>query len=414
MNDTYLFPHQTVTLLGSTGSVGVSSLNVIRSHPDRFTVFALTAHSNLNLLFQQCIEFKPRYALIDNDRLASALNLKLKEQPDCFTEVLSAAEDFSALCQHADVTTVIAAIVGAAGLLPTLEAVIAGKKVLLANKESLVMAGKYFMQAVEDSGAQLLPIDSEHNAIFQCLPQGLQAKATSQTNRSSLSIKKLLLTGSGGPFRCWSAQEMAQATPKQACKHPKWSMGKKISVDSATLMNKGLELLEAKWLFNIDPNAIDVIIHPQSIVHSLVEYRDGSMLAQLSHPDMMIPITHALAWPDRMDSQVNSLDLVQIGQLDFEAPDLNRFPALAISREVASQGMGASVVLNAANEVAVEAFLSNQLSFPGISVQLEHTLETYNFHEPNSLDDVLFLDADVRQAITVNLKKNAKSIPLSA
>jgi 1-deoxy-D-xylulose-5-phosphate reductoisomerase len=284
----------------------------------------------------------------------------------------------------------MAAIVGASGLLPTLAAVKAGKKVLLANKESLVMAGALFMAAVKQSGAQLLPIDSEHNAIFQCLPLGYTAGTT------LTAVKKVILTCSGGPFLDSSAEAIAKVTPEQACNHPRWSMGKKISVDSATLMNKGLEFIEACWLFALNPDAVDVVIHPQSIVHSMVEYSDGSVLAQLGNPDMRIPIAHALAWPNRISSGVSPLDLVTQEDLQFQAPDLTRFPTLSLSMEAAAKGMGATTVLNAANEVAVDAFLKGQLGFSEINHLLSEVMITADYREPDSIDAVLDLDTYAR------------------
>jgi len=390
---------QVLTILGSTGSVGASTLDVYSRHPDRFTLFALTANNNVDVLFEQCRDFTPRYAVMLNEQSAKELREKLKTI-NCCTEVLSGDQALVDVAREPEVDSVMAAIVGAAGLLPTLAAVKAGKKVLLANKESLVMAGKLLMDAVVNSCATLLPIDSEHNAIFQCLPAHVNAQSTvtALDVQTKKSIRKLLLTGSGGPFREWSSEQIAQATPEQACNHPNWSMGKKISVDSATLMNKGLEFIEARWLFDVLPNEIQVVIHPQSIIHSMVEYVDGSVLAQLGHPDMRTPIAHAMAWPERISAGVASLDWATMASLDFEEPDFNRFPALSLSIEAASAGSGAPVVLNAANEVAVDAFLKEQISFVGISQLLEKIMSSLDFGEPDTIDDVLHLDFLARES----------------
>ena len=403
-------PHQifqTVTVLGSTGSVGVSTLDVLSRHPDKFSVFALTADSSVDIMFEQCRNFTPRYAVMRDERAANLLRQQLSSIA-CKTEVLSGEEALADVAKDPEVDTVMAAIVGAAGLLPTLAAVNSGKKVLLANKESLVMAGKLFMEAVLAGGASLLPIDSEHNAIFQCLPlstsntvNGSANSAVSSTvlnTQTKKTIRKILLTGSGGPFRSWSLDDIEQASPEQACKHPNWSMGQKISVDSATLMNKGLEFIEARWLFNLSPKDIEVVIHPQSIIHSMVEYVDGSVLAQLGHPDMRTPIAHALAWPDRIETGVPSLDWMAMAQLEFEAPDLNRFPALSLAIDAASSGTGAPVILNAANEVAVSAFLQKKISFGGIARLLSEIMSTINFGEPDTIDDVLYLDSLARKS----------------
>ena len=340
---------QTITLLGATGSIGVSTLDVIARHPERYSVFALTAHSQVDKLAAQCLQFNPQYAVVGDQQSATRLQTLLRSS-GCATEVLWGRESLSQVASDTAVDTVMAAIVGAAGLLPTLAAVHAGKKILLANKESLVMAGGLFMQAVADSGSVLLPIDSEHNAIFQCLPEDFKTSADS-------GVKKLLLSASGGPFRGWSVEQMLAVTPEQACAHPNWSMGRKISVDSATLMNKGLELIEACWLFDMPASDIEVVVHPQSIIHSLVQYVDGSVLAQLGNPDMRTPIAHALAWPERIDAGVADLNLFDVARLDFEKPDLDCFPCLAIATAAAEAGKNAPAILNAANEVAVQAFL---------------------------------------------------------
>lgn len=382
---------QTVTVLGSTGSIGVSTLDVLSQHPERFRVFALTADSSTELLAQQCLKFKPEYAVVRDSQHAAELHQQLQQHKSA-TVVLSGSQSLLEVAEAESVTTVMAAIVGAAGLLPTLAAVKAGKKVLLANKEALVMAGGLFMEAVRQSSATLLPIDSEHNAIFQCLPGGYQA------GQALAGVRRVLLTGSGGPFRTWTAAAMAAATPEQACNHPNWSMGKKISVDSATLMNKGLELIEARWLFAVDPADIDIVIHPQSIIHSMVEYADGSVLAQLGHPDMRTPIAHALAWPERIEAGVNALDFMAMGELGFEKPDITRFPGLGLAMQAAQSDSGAATVLNAANEVAVSAFLERRIAFPEIATVIAEAMATANYQEPESIDAVLDLDFSARRS----------------
>ncbi|MCB1669087.1 MAG: 1-deoxy-D-xylulose-5-phosphate reductoisomerase [Porticoccaceae bacterium] len=350
---------QKVTILGATGSIGVSTLDVLARHPESFEVFALTGHSRIAELAVQCRTVNPRYAVVADRERATELEQHLKGY-DLRTEVLSGVENLSYVAGHAEVDVVMAAIVGAAGLDPTLAAAAAAKKILLANKEVLVMAGAVFMDVVEKSGAVLLPVDSEHNAIFQCLPDGYGKK-----NRGGVS--KILLSASGGPFRNTALQALSDVTPEQACAHPNWDMGRKISVDSATMMNKGLELIEACWLFDVSPEQVEVVIHPQSVVHSMVSYQDGSVLAQLGNPDMRTPIAHALAWPERMDSGVDPLDIVAIGQLAFEAPDLQRFPCLALAMQAAALGGVAPAVLNAANEIAVAAFLDESIGFMQIA-----------------------------------------------
>jgi 1-deoxy-D-xylulose-5-phosphate reductoisomerase len=380
---------QTITILGSTGSIGINTLDVISQHRDKFSIFALTADQSVEALFEQCVQFDPVYAVIRNSNHAQVLEKKLREQKSS-TRVLSGDRALEEVAEESGVDTVVAAIVGAAGLKPTLAAVNAGKKILLANKESLVMAGKLFMDAVHQSGAILLPIDSEHNAIFQCLPERYQA------DLQSSGVKRLLLTGSGGPFRTWASEAIAKATPEQAIAHPNWAMGKKISVDSATLMNKGLEFIEAKWLFDVAPEMIEVVIHPQSIIHSMVEYVDGSTLAQLGHPDMRTPIAHVLAWPARIAVDMSPLDLIK-GSLTFEQPDLERFPALALAMQVARNHSGVATVLNAANEVAVDAFLQNQIDFNAINNLLSETLDKVDCGEPDSIHAVLDLDLRTRK-----------------
>ena len=391
---------QTITILGATGSIGVSTLDVIARHADKYSVFALTAHSQITALAVQCRQFNPKYAVVSDAATAASLQALLAES-GCATEVLWGVE---ALCQVASdggVDTVMAAIVGAAGLVPTLAAVQAGKKVLLANKEALVMAGGLFMQAVAESGCVLLPIDSEHNAIFQCLP-------TDYSSAVSSGVKKLLLSASGGPFRGWSLEQMRSVTPEQACAHPKWSMGRKISVDSATLMNKGLELIEACWLFAVPAQAVEVVVHPQSIVHSLVQYTDGSVLAELGNPDMRTPIAQALAWPQRIESGVADLDLFDIARLDFEQPDMQAFPCLAIASAAARAGGDAATILNAANEVAVQAFLDQRIEFTQIAEVVEQTLNGQVLSEPESLELVQQSDSAARLYSSSYIKRLEK------
>lgn len=379
---------QAVTVLGATGSIGLSTLDVLARHPDLFSVFALTANSRADLLLEQCLIHKPRYAVLRDEAAAETLAKRLRAKA-VDTEVMAGDEGLATVSAHADVDTVMAAIVGAAGLIPTLAAVEAGKKVLLANKEALVMAGGLFMDAVERCGATLLPIDSEHNAVFQCLPETFGSLADS-------GVRRILLTGSGGPFRTTPLDQLSGVTPAEACAHPNWSMGPKISVDSATMMNKGLELIEACWLFSAAPEQVEVVVHPQSVVHSMVEYVDGSVLAQLGNPDMRTPIAHALAWPRRIESGVSSLDLLKHGRLDFLPPDLERFPCLRLAIESAAAGGTAQVVLNAANEVAVEEFLARRLSFTAIPAIIEDVLGRSRLFEPTSIDVVQHADAEAR------------------
>ena len=379
---------QSITILGATGSIGESTLDVIARHPDKYSVFALTGNTQIQKLATQCLLHRVQFAVVNDAAAASQLR-ELLLVTGCKTEVLHGIE---ALCQVSSVVqvdTVMAAIVGAAGLVPTLAAVKAGKKILLANKESLVMAGGLFMQAVKVSGSLLLPIDSEHNAIFQCLPANYEQAALS-------GVSKLLLSASGGPFRGWSLEQMAAVTPDQACAHPNWSMGRKISVDSASLMNKGLELIEACWLFNMHVSQIEVVVHPQSVIHSLVQYTDGSVLAQLGNPDMRTPITHALAWPDRIESGVADLNLFEIARLDFEQPDIKNFPCLQLAFDAAAAAGDAPAILNAANEVAVQAFLDERISFTQIAEVVDNTLSGLDYSEPDGLDAVQESDLKAR------------------
>ena len=377
-----------VAVLGSTGSIGVSTLDVIARHPDRFGVYLLAACTSVNTMLEQCLAFRPRYAVMVDDVAAGALRDAMPE--DLPTEVLSGQDELSRLVAVDEVDVVMAAIVGAAGLRSALAAARAGKALLLANKESLVMGGHLLMQAVRDSGACLLPIDSEHNAIFQCMPVEAGAMPSLE------GVEKVLLTASGGPFRNWSLEQMRDASPEQACAHPNWSMGRKISVDSATLMNKGLEFIEACWLFSLSPDRIQVVVHPQSIIHSMVQYRDGSVLAQMGNPDMRTPIAYGLGWPERLEAGVSPLDLVATARLDFEAPDETRFPCLRLARESVAAGGTAMAVCNAANEKAVAAFLQGAIRFTDIPRVIEHTLERVSVVEPVSLDVVESADAEAR------------------
>ena len=379
-----------VTVLGSTGSIGTSTLDVLRRHPERFHVVALAANSNAELMWEQISEFQPAYVVMVDATAADTLRRRLAET-DIDTEVLVGPVALETVAALPEVDVVMAAIVGAAGLRSALAAAEAGKRILLANKESLVVAGELFMQAVEKNGATLLPIDSEHNALFQCLPPGFSRDHAKQ------GIKRLLLTASGGPFREKSLDELTEVTPEQACAHPNWSMGQKISVDSATMMNKGLEVIEARWLFNVTPGEIQVVVHPQSVIHSLVEYIDGSVLAQLGNPDMRTPIAHALAWPERIESGVESLDLFAVARLDFEAPDLERFRCLKLAFDAVAAGGTMPAVLNGANEVAVQAFLDRRLPFLEIPAVIESTMDASVQQVPESIEHLLDIDREARR-----------------
>ena len=378
-----------VAVLGSTGSIGVNTLDVIARHPDRYAVAALAAASSHQQLLEQCRAHRPRVAVLEDPGAARALEAALRAE-GLPTTVACGREALAEVAGSADVDVVMAAIVGAAGLPSTLAAARAGKRVLLANKESLVVAGRLLLEAAAAGGAELVPIDSEHNAIFQCLPSGGSA------GRASPGVRRVLLTASGGPFLRTPADRLATVTPDQACAHPRWKMGRKISVDSATLMNKGLELIEACLLFGMEPARVEVVVHPQSIIHSMVEYVDGSILAQLGNPDMRTPIAHALGWPERIASGVESLDLVAAARLDFEAPDVARFPALRLAREAAEAGGTAPAVLNAANEVAVAAFLAGDAGFNRIPEVIEDVLQHHDRAAATSLEAVLEADARAR------------------
>lgn len=388
---------QQVAVLGSTGSIGVSTLDVIARHPQRFRAWALAANRSVHKLAAQCEAFHPRYAVMVDPDAADALRKRLAGV--CDTEVLAGAEGLQQIAAHAEVDAVMAAIVGAAGLPSTLAAAEAGKRILLANKESLVMAGHLLMAAARRAGAVILPIDSEHNAIFQCLPQGSDAAPGLE------GVSRILLTASGGPFRNWTAEAIAAATPAEACAHPNWSMGRKISVDSATLMNKGLELIEACWLFDVAPSRVEIVVHPESIVHSLVQYVDGSVLAQLGNPDMRTPIAYGLGWPERIDAGVAPLDLVALSRLHFEAPDEGRFPCLRLAREAAAAGGTAMAVCNAANEVAVQAFLAGDIGFNAIPVVIEAALAAIPVVEPTSLGVVEAADRESRDIAALHVAR---------
>ena len=377
-----------LAVLGSTGSIGVNTLDVVSRNRARYEIFALTAHSNVDGLAAQCRRWRPRIAVMSNESAAARLAAVLAaETPEI--EVLAGASGLTQVAMHPEVDYVMAAIVGGAGLMSSLAAARSGKRVLLANKEALVMSGRLFMDAVREGGAELLPIDSEHNAIFQCLP-------TTNSDLDERGVRRILLTGSGGPFRARDLESLHDVTPAEACAHPNWSMGPKISVDSATMMNKGLEVIEACRLFNLEPESVEVVVHPQSVIHSMVEYEDGTVLAQLGNPDMRTPIAHALAWPGRIESGVVPLDLVSTSRLDFEAPDFDRFPCLRLGFEAARAGGVAPAVLNAANEVAVDAFLNGRMRFTRIARVAEATVAACSGEEPRTLDDVLDLDSLAR------------------
>jgi len=394
---------QQVTILGSTGSIGLNTLKVIAENPDSYRVFALSANTKLELMFEQCQRFCPSYAVMVDPAAAKALQ-DLLSRGGSRTHVLSGEKALLEIAAHENCDIVMAAIVGGVGLMPTLRAAQAGKRVLLANKEALVMAGPLFMETVKRAGALLLPIDSEHNAIFQCLPIGANARFE---DKNKQGVDKIVLTASGGPFLTSKAEELARVTPAQACEHPNWRMGPKISVDSATLMNKALEFIEASILFDLEPARIEVLIHPQSIVHSMVHYRDGSVLAQMGNPDMRTPIAHAMAWPNRIKSGVQALDLKELSSLDFSAVDKQRFPAILLGQEAVKAGGTAPVILNAANEIAVAAFLTNTLSFTQIPVIIERALNQQECRRADSIEEVLEADLEARN-LTRHLISNCQ------
>ena len=407
---------QKVTILGATGTIGKHTLDVIAQHPTLFSVFALTANRNVNEMLALCRTYQPRYVVMLNaeaaEKLSEQLNV-LKGADVCNTEVLHGADALSAVAAHADVDIVMAAIVGAAGLLPAMAAANAGKRILLANKETLVMAGSLFMQAVAKSGAVLLPIDSEHNAIFQVMPPerfnvvvSAENANTEANSLQKLGVKRVLLTASGGPFRNATDAELQAVTPAAALNHPNWVMGPKITIDSATLMNKGLEVIEAYWLFNAKPSEIDVVVHPQSVIHSMVEYVDGSVLAQLGNPDMRTPIAYGLAYPARISSGVSTLDLIKIGRLDFKAADMVRFPCLRLAYDALELGGTAPAILNAANEIAVEAFLAEKITFLSIPIIIEAVLKQSNIAPVVSIEQLVAVDSAAREAALQYIQQN--------
>lgn len=387
-----------VLILGATGSIGCSTLDVLASYPKKYSVFALTAAQNWQKLFEQVTLFKPKYAVMTDSVAAKRLHEAVQEA-GLLTEVLSGHQALCEIAAHPEVDIVMAAIVGAAGLLPTLAAVEQGKTILLANKEALVMSGELFINKVKQHGATLLPIDSEHNAIFQCLPAKLQQETTTQT-LADYGISKLLLTGSGGPFLTKDLALFPEITPAQAIAHPNWVMGQKISVDSATMMNKGLEFIEAKWLFNCEPADIQVVIHPQSIIHSMVQYSDGSVLAQLGQPDMRTPIAHALAFPERIATNVKPLNFFELAEFSFKKPCKERYPCLYLAQHACALGQGATTALNAANEITVDAFLKHKIRFTDIARFNELALAKFATVRADNLEHIVQLDTEARAFVT--------------
>jgi 1-deoxy-D-xylulose-5-phosphate reductoisomerase len=384
---------QNITILGATGSIGGSTLNILARHPDKYKLFAVSAHTDVQALLAICREWQPPFAVMVEERAAEEL-AALVQQAGLATQVLAGEAGLVSIAAHPDCHTVVAAVVGAAGLLPTLAAARAGKRLCLANKEALIIGGELLMRAVEEGGATLIPVDSEHNALFQAMPPGYR------TGFTPPGVERLILTASGGPFRELSLEQLHQVTPAQAIAHPNWSMGPKVSVDSATMMNKGLEVIEAFWLFKMPASRIDVVIHPQSIIHSLVEYADGSQLAQLGVPDMRTPIACALSWPERIQSGVAKLDLAALGQLTFYPPDYQRFPCLGLAFEAINQGGAAPAILNAANEVAVAAFLKGQIPFSKIPQLIEAALNNLSATASiTTVDDLLTIDHQTRQQV---------------
>jgi len=375
-----------ICILGATGSIGVSTLDVVARHPDLYKVVALTANNNIDLLLEQCLQHRPELVVVADEAKAAAFSEKIAGTAVAGVKVLAGAEALAEAATLDNVDSVMAAIVGAAGLLPTLAAAKAGKTVLLANKEALVMSGGIFMQAIAESGAHLLPIDSEHNAIFQCMPAAYETGVTAKATR------RILLTASGGPFRQMPIADLVQVTPEQAVAHPNWDMGKKISVDSATMMNKGLEMIEACLLFNMKPEQIQVVIHPQSVIHSMVDYIDGTVLAQMGNPDMRIPIAHALAWPERFESGAGPLDIFTVRRMDFEEPNFERFPCLRLAYKAIEVGGTMPTVLNAANEIAVDAFLNRRVRFTDIPVIIERCMDAVEVKAADSLEIILDQD----------------------
>lgn len=388
-----------ITILGATGSIGVSTLDVISRHTDKYTVLALTANTNVDKLLEQCVRFVPHYAVMVDELAAEQLSQRLKGTEAASTTVMSGAKALEEVASLESVDYVMAAIVGAAGLLPSLAAAQSGKRVLLANKEALVMSGQLFMDAVRDNNAELLPIDSEHNAIFQSMP----------IEQDLRGVEQILLTGSGGPFRDRAIDTLHEVTVAEAVAHPNWDMGKKISVDSATMMNKGLEVIEACWLFAVNEDKIQVVVHPQSTIHSMVSYVDGSVIAQLGNPDMRTPIAYSLAWPDRMSAGVKPLDFFELSRLDFEKPNFDRFPCLRLAYESHRMGGYASIALNAANEVAVEAFLDGHILFTDIPLIIEYCLQDVSVGTPVTINEILDQDKESRAVAIVWLRKYSKA-----
>lgn len=383
---------QRVTILGSTGSIGISTLDVLQRHPDKYRVYALAANKSVDGLFEQCQQFKPAVAVMLCPESAAQLEEKFRNT-GLAIKVQSGMQALEMISSTEETDVVVAAIVGAAGLLPTLAAAKSGKRILLANKEALVMSGALLMREVQANNAVLLPVDSEHNAIWQCMPVG----DTQQYHFENKGIRRIILTASGGPFRDWDLADLEDVTPEQAVAHPNWSMGQKISVDSATMMNKGLEVIEAHWLFGMTSDKIEVVLHRQSIIHSMVDYVDGSVLAQMGNPDMRTPIANTLAWPERIDSGVEPLDLVKAGQLDFAAADFERFPCLALAYKALKAGGTSTAILNAANEVAVEAFLNRQIKFTDIARIIADVLEIVSSTDADSLEQILAADEMARK-----------------
>jgi 1-deoxy-D-xylulose-5-phosphate reductoisomerase len=390
-----------ISVLGSTGSIGTSTLDIVRQHPQKFSVHSLSAYKSIDLLFEQCLEFRPERVVVVDEQASIAFKQKLNSENALNVDVKTGAQALCELASDASVDLVMAAIVGSAGLPSSLAAAQSGKRVLLANKESLVMSGDLFMNAVKHNKAELLPIDSEHNAVFQCL-DGASANPESMTKKG---VKRVILTASGGPFLNHSLEQLAQVTPEQACAHPNWEMGRKISVDSASLMNKGLEVIEACLLFDLAPEQVEVLVHPQSIIHSMVEYVDGSIIAQLANPDMKIPIAYGMSWPERIETGVDFLNLVKNADLTFQSPDLEKFPCLGLAYRALQSGASSIAALNAANEVAVSAFLDREIPFSGIPQIIEEVLSNCPKAKLNSLGEVLALDEQARNLALAAIEK---------
>lgn len=395
-----------VTVLGATGSIGQSTLKILSQHPEDYQLYAISGFNRIAELVDICLDFSPKIVVLPQHQVATFKQLATDKKLTPIPEILTDEQGLIIIASASEVDVVMAAIVGAAGLLPTLAAVKAGKRVLLANKEALVMSGDILLAEAKKSGAALLPVDSEHNAIFQCLPEQYFEHRASDL-QPKLGVSKILLTASGGPFLNFTEQQLKHVTPAQACKHPNWSMGQKISVDSATLMNKGLELIEACHLFSLSEQFVTVVVHPQSIIHSMVQYIDGSTLAQLGHPDMCTPIAHALAWPKRLSTQVKALDLFEIQHLDFTEPDVTRFPALMLARQAMREGGTAPTILNAANEIAVDAFLKEKIAFMDIAVLVEAVLQQYQIQPADSLEVILAVDQQAREGATQWIERYA-------